>query len=92
MRLFYHIIGRILFLKTAHFDFVFEGDLTIIVHIIQGILLNLPTMIFAYMKEVVGRAKAYLPYGMTLILVFQEFEVSLEGENVRSFDALRHLQ
>ena len=34
MYLLHHIIGRILFSKTGHFDFVFERDLIVMQHIL----------------------------------------------------------
>ena len=44
--------------------------------------LNLPTLMFEAMREILNRSKAHLPYGMTLNLVFRRFRVCFEGEAV----------
>ena len=44
--------------------------------------MNLPTLMFEAMREILNRSKAHLPYGMALTLVFRRFRVSFEGEAV----------
>lgn len=80
MRLLHHILGRILFSKTGRFDFISERDIVIMYYLIQGVPLNLPSLILTQMRDEVGRAKMCLPYGMTLTSVFREVGVSFEDE------------
>ena len=44
--------------------------------------LNLPTLMFEAMREILNRSKAHLPYGMALILVFRRFGVYFVEEAV----------
>ncbi|XP_038972044.1 uncharacterized protein LOC120104630 [Phoenix dactylifera] len=79
-RLLHHIVSRILFSKTGRFDFVSERDILVIFHILNGSPLSLPHLIIRHMVESASRARASLPYGMLLTLVFEEFGVNTEGE------------
>ena len=63
----------------GYFDFVSERNLIIMVYVLQSIHLNLPALMFTYMREAVGRVKTCLPYNMVLTLIFREFGVPREG-------------
>ncbi len=80
MRLLHNFIGRILFPKSERFDHISERDLVIMEHVIQGIPLNLPAMMIRQMREAIYKSRVFLPYGMILILVFRQHDISVEGE------------
>ena len=44
------------------------------------IAFDLPLLIFTQMRDRVGRARACLPYGMALTLVFREVGIDIEGK------------
>ena len=43
--LLHHIVSQIFLPKVERFDFIIEHDILIMFHVVQGITLNLPTLI-----------------------------------------------
>ena len=52
-------------------------------YLIQGIAMNLPSMMLQQIKDMANRSKACLPYSMVFTLIFKDFRVDLEGEDFR---------
>ena len=82
MRLLHHMVTKLFILKSGRHDLLSGRDICIIYHVIIETPLNLPTLMFEAMREILNRSKAHLPYGMALTLVFRRFGVCFEGETV----------
>ena len=52
-------------------------------HTLRRKKFNLSALILKVMQEASQREKSAVPYGMLLTLVFQDFEVNLEGESIQ---------
>ena len=49
--------------------------------ITKGEAINLPFIMMRQMKEIIRRAKTFLPYGMVFILLFQAVHIDLSGKD-----------
>ena len=82
MKLLHRIMTKLFFPKVGRHDFISGRDICVMHHIVSETPLNLSVLMIQAMRETLNRSRAHLPYGMTLILVFQRFGVYFEGETI----------
>ena len=80
MSLLHHIVNKIFFPKVDRFDFVGQRDLYIMYHIMIEKPTNLLGMIISHMVDQIKRKSGSLPYGMVLIVLFENAEIDLSNE------------
>ncbi|KAF2305864.1 hypothetical protein GH714_008490 [Hevea brasiliensis] len=80
MRLLHHMVVHIILPRKRNFNHVSSMDLLIVWHILQGKPFNLPFALLSHMIACSEKKNSYLPYGMILTSIFNNFKVSLEEE------------
>ena len=85
-RLLLSIIGRALFSKIGHFEFILEHELAFMYHVLETILFNMAFMMVTYIGEAIGKNRFSLLYTMVFTLLFRKLGLGiLTNESIREF-------